>query len=280
MSEEERARARMSQANYAKIAEERAAEAMAKQGAGGGGASSSSGADSSFKSARRSSTSSQKRASISIAQTVGKLPGAGKLERMKTSWIAHKQANITAANGGVNSKLLQSDQDLLDDPGFVKNVCLLMQDPHICSTFAVFDQDGSGSISTTELKEVVTMLQLASNKTDLETILEELDINKDGGIDLWEFCVYLQKTKDRRKADESNWELDQAFQLFDTDEQGYLGIDELRRVMQAAVSGMPLDDEEFDEMVAALGLRDNGGRISIEQLREHECWQPKDFSSG
>jgi len=108
---------------------------------------------------------------------------------------------------------LLSDQDLLEDPGFVKNVCALMQDPHICSTFAVFDQDRSGSISTTELKEVVTMLQLASNKTDLETILEELDINKDGGIDLWEFCVYLQKTKDRRQLDESNWELDQAFQV-------------------------------------------------------------------
>ena len=148
----------MSQAQYAKIAEERAAEAMAKTG--GGGSSSSGGADGGSGGAASSRMSTKKRTSISIAQ----LPGAGKLERMKTSWQAHKQANLTAAAGGANSKLIQSDQDLLDDPGFVKNVCLLMQDPHICSTFAVFDQDGSGSISTNELKEVVTMLQLASDK--------------------------------------------------------------------------------------------------------------------
>ena len=72
-----------------------------------------------------------------------------------------------------------------------------------------------------------------------------------------------------------------TFQLFDTDEAGTLGIAELRIVMQADVSGMPLDDEEFDEMVASFGLKDNpAGRISIEQLRGHECWQPKDISQG
>tara|TARA_B100000780_G_scaffold90251_1_gene62347 strand:+ start:226 stop:438 length:213 start_codon:yes stop_codon:yes gene_type:complete len=69
---------------------------------------------------------------------------------------------------------------------------------------------------------VITMLQLASNKSDLETMLVELDINGDGGVDLWEFCVYLQKGRDTRAEDESNWELDQAFQLFgpDEDDQG------------------------------------------------------------
>ena len=248
LTEEERARLRSSQSNYAKLAEERASQRAGSV-------------------SRRSST---RRPSL-IVQVAAKIPGAG----MKTSWMEHKAANCTSASGGGNSTM-----DLEDEPGFVKKVCELMQDPHICSTFAVFDQDGSGSISTTELKEVVTMLQLASNKNDLETILDELDINKDGCIDLWEFCVYLQKTKDRRKVDETNWELDQAFQLFDTDEEGYLGVDELRRVMQGAVSGMPLDDDEFDEMVAAFGLQASGGRISIEQLREHECWQPKEFSQG
>ena len=59
-------------------------------------------------------------------------------------------------------------------------------------------------------------------QTDLETMLVELDINSDGGVDLWEFCVYLQKGRDARAEDESNWELDQAFQLFspDEDDQG------------------------------------------------------------
>ena len=53
-------------------------------------------------------------------------------------------------------------------------------------------------------------------------MLVELDINGDGGVDLWEFCVYLQKGRDARAKDESNWELDQAFQLFrpDEDDQG------------------------------------------------------------
>lgn len=169
--------------------------------------------------------------------------------------------------------------DRLADPGFVKSVCLLMSDPRIVETFSVFDADNSGSITTDELREVITMLQLASNKTDLETMLVELDINGDGGVDLWEFCVYLQKGRDARAEDESNWELDQAFQLFAPDEDDEGRIDEaaLKRMMCNPLSGMPLDDVEWAEMWQHMLERGlvRGGKIKLTELRNHECWQSK-----
>ena len=44
------------------------------------------------------------------------------------------------------------------------------------------------------------------------------------GADLWEFCVYLQKSRERKANEESNWELDQAFQLFTTDAHGCIDV--------------------------------------------------------
>lgn len=167
----------------------------------------------------------------------------------------------------------------LSDPAFVASVIKLMADPRVVETFSIFDQDNSGSITTDELREVITMLQLASNKTDLERMLVELDINGDGGVDLWEFCVYLQKGRDARAEDESNWELDQAFQLFgpDEDDQGRIDGDALKRMMTNDLSGMGLDEREWALMWQQMvddGLV-RGGKIVLVELRNHECWQIK-----
>jgi len=169
--------------------------------------------------------------------------------------------------------------DQLSDPAFVASVIELMADPRVVETFSIFDSDNSGSISIPELREVITMLQLASNKTDLETMLVELDINGDGGVDLWEFCVYLQKGRDARAKDESNWELDQAFQLFrpDEDDQGRIDEDALKRMMTNELSGMGLDAREWGfmwkQMVEDGLVRE--GKIVLVELRNHECWTIK-----
>ena len=68
--------------------------------------------------------------------------------------------------------------------------------------FERFDKDGSGSISIEELRNVISMLQLAPTKGEAEDMLRELDINKDGAVDMWEFCVYVQKQKDEGKTRE------------------------------------------------------------------------------
>ena len=60
--------------------------------------------------------------------------------------------------------------------------------------------------------------------------------------------------------------------LFQPDSKGYISVDELRSVMQSTEGDMPLNDEEFAEMLQMMGLRE-GGRVRLKTLRNHECWR-------
>ena len=60
--------------------------------------------------------------------------------------------------------------------------------------------------------------------------------------------------------------------LFQPDSNGYISVDELRSVMQSTEGDMPLNDEEFAEMLQMMGLRE-GGRVRLKTLRNHECWR-------
>lgn len=244
-------------AHYARLAEEKANAVQAKLGMG------------SAEGASTSNTTAARRSSAISTMT------SRVVQRANTVFGGKPNGFVAAP-----VKEVRIDERLTD-PDFLENVKHLMRDPRIAETFAVFDKDGSGSITTSELREVITMLQLASNKTDLEEMLDELDINKDGGIDLWEFCVYLQKSRERKANEESNWELDQAFQLFTTDANGCIDVAELKRIMTSQISGMPLTPVEWAEMCEHMGLSEvENTRISLAELRAHECWQHQRVGEG
>lgn len=59
--------------------------------------------------------------------------------------------------------------------------------------FQMFDQDGSGSISASELKKVIACKGLADNKL-WNDIIVEVDVNGDGEIDMQEFQRIIMKT--------------------------------------------------------------------------------------
>lgn len=169
--------------------------------------------------------------------------------------------------------------DPLEDPDFLRKVFRLMNDETVVDTFAIFDQDGSGTISSKELEGLVQMLVPNPSPTIISEMIRELDMDSDGEIDLWEFCVHMQKRQEGLTKSDIETELDYAFGLFQTGDDGCLDEAELRRVLQNPHTGAALEEPELQEMLAELnasgcGPAQNGGRIPFNKLRHHQCFQP------
>ena len=76
--------------------------------------------------------------------------------------------------------------DPMNDGEFLKKVVKLMNDERMVDTFAIFDEDGSGTISAKELEGLVQMLVPNPHPGLVLDMVRELDQNGDGEIDLWE----------------------------------------------------------------------------------------------
>jgi len=174
--------------------------------------------------------------------------------------------------------------DPLEDPDFLRKVFRLMNDEKVVDTFAIFDQDGSGSIDAKELEGLVQMLVPNPAPTIVREMIAELDMDRDGEIDLWEFCVHMQKRTDGLTKADLDADMDYAFGLFEPGEDGCVDENELRRVLQNPHTGAALAEEELQEMfaeleVAGCGLKSNGGRIPLTALRKHPCFDaPEDVT--
>ena len=58
---------------------------------------------------------------------------------------------------------------------------------------AIFDQNGDGTISADELKEVMNELGEKASEEDIERVLSRIDTNNDGAVDYNEFATVMTK---------------------------------------------------------------------------------------
>ena len=69
--------------------------------------------------------------------------------------------------------------------------------------FAAFDKDGSGTISTKELGDVMNTLGALLSAEELDTIVREVDADDSGQIDFDEFCTCMAKAKEKAGGESS-----------------------------------------------------------------------------
>jgi calmodulin len=94
--------------------------------------------------------------------------------------------------------------------------------------FSCFDKDGDGRITTVELGDVLRSLASNPSESELQDIVNEVDVDGDGSIDFSEFLNMMAK----KMADiDEEAELREAFKLFDTNGDGFISAPEFRRAM-------------------------------------------------
>ena len=96
--------------------------------------------------------------------------------------------------------------------------------------FALFDRDGSGSITSTELGDVMKSLGQKPSEQELNNIVSEIDVDGNGEIDFPEFLTMML-----RKMNEGNpeKELLDVFMVFDLDGSGRVAPRDLMAALQS-----------------------------------------------
>jgi len=137
--------------------------------------------------------------------------------------------------------------------------------------FKMFDEDKNGSISAREVKHVLRKLGQKPTSEEVKDIVNELDVNQDGCIQFDEFIASMVRRNSHStaggsdgRAQEEHENLKAAFNVFDTDKNGRIDLQELKHLLKTL--GEEVNDEELAEMMAVADL-DNNGTIDFEEFK-------------
>ena len=118
--------------------------------------------------------------------------------------------------------------------------------------FLELDFDGDGTISTEEIERVLhTMrIKLKINELDIKHLLQDIDKDKNGSVDLKEYYRYMKgkngtimKTNLLYRALFQLSLIRKEFQRFDVDGSGYITRDEVLEVLSVRTGTQISDDE-------------------------------------
>lgn len=128
--------------------------------------------------------------------------------------------------------------------------------------FALFDKDGSGTISAKEIGNVLRALGQNLTEAELVDLVRERDKDGNGELDLEEFIRLWGKML---KEDETEEDLLEAFNVYDKDGDGLISLEDLKHALLGFDDEM--SDEEIMEMIAAIDF-DKDGFVSYEEFVE------------
>jgi len=139
-------------------------------------------------------------------------------------------------------------QDLAEDEGFSGPLNTDFQDAEtqeIMQTFKLFDTSGDDEIDDEELHAVFTRFGFQMDLQTAQEMLQLIDANGDGKIQLNEFIPLVRQHKDKQMEMSYEKQLREAFNIFDLDGDGVLTATELAEVFRALGENVTEDDITF-----------------------------------
>lgn len=124
------------------------------------------------------------------------------------------------------------------------------------AAFQMFDEDGSGSISTKEFIKVLKNLGQNVTKEEAENLMKELDVDGSGEIDFEEFISYMKKIRVQEEINEEDVVI-RAFQTFDTNNDGVISLEEFRNIL-CNLGQDRFTIEECDEVFKEADMNNDG----------------------
>nr|XP_043617219.1 calcium-binding protein CML24-like [Erigeron canadensis] len=133
--------------------------------------------------------------------------------------------------------------------------------------FKKFDANGDGKISITELRSILNALGTVTSEEELKIVMEEIDKDGDGYIDLNEFIQFQRGGcalgGDHAVDDEK--ELREAFDLYDQNKNGKISANELHSVLKSLGEKSTL--KECKQMIASVDV-DGDGSVNFEEFKK------------
>ncbi|KAL8497842.1 hypothetical protein ACS0TY_021258 [Phlomoides rotata] len=139
------------------------------------------------------------------------------------------------------------------------------------SLFATFDKNDDGFITKQELRESLKNIGIAAGERDVEDMVEKVDSNGDGLIDLDEFCKLFDSIsgldREKQEAEEGRDEdLREAFDVFDGNKDGLITVEELGLVLSSLGFTEGKKFEDCQEMIRKVDV-DGDGKVNFDEFK-------------
>ena len=130
--------------------------------------------------------------------------------------------------------------------------------------FQMFDRNEDGKITKKELSDSLENLGIFIPDKELVQMIEKIDVNKDGYVDMEEFGALYQTIMDERDEEE---DMREAFNVFDQNGDGFITVDELRSVLQSLGLKQGRTLEDCKRMIKMVDV-DGDGMVNYKEFRQ------------
>ncbi|WVZ04351.1 hypothetical protein V8G54_025157 [Vigna mungo] len=130
--------------------------------------------------------------------------------------------------------------------------------------FEMFDRNGDGRISAKELRDSLVNLGIEIPEKELAEMIERIDVNGDGCVDMAEFGELYETIMEERDDEE---DMREAFNVFDQNRDGFITVDELRAVLASLGLQQGRSLEECRKMIVKVDV-DGDGMVNYKEFRQ------------
>ncbi|XP_042513723.1 calmodulin-like protein 3 [Macadamia integrifolia] len=130
--------------------------------------------------------------------------------------------------------------------------------------FQMFDRNGDGRITKKELSDSLQNLGIFIPDDDLVQMIEKIDVNGDGCVDIDEFGALYQTIMDERDEEE---DMREAFNVFDQNGDGFITVEELRSVLASLGLKQGRTVEDCKRMIKKVDV-DGDGMVNYKEFKQ------------
>eukprot|EP01118_Nematostelium_gracile_P019968 TRINITY_DN949_c0_g1_i2.p2 TRINITY_DN949_c0_g1~~TRINITY_DN949_c0_g1_i2.p2 ORF type:complete len:157 (+),score=48.53 TRINITY_DN949_c0_g1_i2:90-560(+) len=130
-------------------------------------------------------------------------------------------------------------------------------------SFRLFDKNGDGKITHSELRDAMKKLGVDLSKKEVTELIKSVDKNKNGTVEFDEFVELMKDSFGEPSAEDEENKLREAFKVFDRNGDGSISKDELVQVMKNL--GRKLTKQEAEDMLKSADT-DGNGQIDYEEF--------------
>ena len=127
-------------------------------------------------------------------------------------------------------------------------------------TFKIFDKNNDGQITQDELKQLLNNIGQKPSDSEIQDMINEIDIDGDGKINFDNFITLMEK---KLRDHDNEEELIETFKVFDKDGIGFITFNNLKDVIKNL--GLNYSDDEIMEMIKECDL-DNDMMINYDEF--------------